>query len=67
MIQIPGGSDYLMDYSMVKKDGTLNLVTNDGDLSSTVNGIKEDKRKTKNFLYQISTNSVYLGKLSALY
>ncbi|MFN6084187.1 MAG: hypothetical protein ACK476_04585 [Fluviicola sp.] len=52
---------------MVKKDGTLNLVTNDGDLSSTVNGIKEDKRKTKNFLYQISTNSVYLGKLSALY
>lgn len=67
MIQIPGGSDYLMDYSMVKKDGTLNLVTNDGDLSSSVNGIKEDKRKTKNFLYQISTNSVYLGKLSALY
>lgn len=67
MMQVPGGPDYLLDYSMMRKDGTLNIITSDSDLSNAINGIKEDKRKSKNFLYQISTNSVYLGKLNAIF
>ncbi|MDR0803245.1 hypothetical protein [Fluviicola sp.] len=67
MMQVPGGPDYLLDYSMIRKDGTLNIITSDSELSGAINGIKEDKRKSKNFLYQISTNSVYLGKLNAIF
>ncbi|MNF05802.1 hypothetical protein D3C80_2056200 [compost metagenome] len=67
MMQVPGGPDYLFDYSMMKRDGTFNIITSDSDLSNAINAIKEDKRKTKNFLYQISTNSVYLGKLNAIF
>lgn len=67
MMQVPGGPDYLFDYSMLKKDGTLNIITNDSDLAAAINAIKEDKRKTKNFLYQIATNSVYLAKLNGIF
>lgn len=67
MMQVPGGPDYLLDYSMLKKDGTLNIVTNDSDLAAALNAIKEDKRKSKNFLYQIATNSVYLAKLNGIF
>jgi hypothetical protein len=67
MMQVPGGPDYLLDYSMLKRDGTLNIITSDSELANAINGIKEDKRKTKGFLYQISTNSVYLGKLNAIF
>jgi hypothetical protein len=67
MMQVPGGPDYLFDYSMLKKDGTLNIITNDSELSAAINAIKEDKRKSKNFLYQIATNSVYLAKLNGIF
>ena len=66
-MQVPGGPDYLFDYSMLKKDGTMNILTNDVELSNTINSLKEEKRKVKNFLYQISTNSVFLGKLNAIF
>ncbi|WP_294673503.1 hypothetical protein [uncultured Fluviicola sp.] len=67
MMQVPGGPDYLFDYSMLKRDGTLNIITSDSELANSINAIKEDKRKSKGFLYQISTNSVYLGKLNAIF
>lgn len=66
-LQVPGGPDYLLDYSMLKKDGTLNIITNDSELAAAINAIKEDKRKMKNFLYQIATNSVYLAKLNGIF
>jgi hypothetical protein len=66
-LQVPGGPNYMLDYSMLKKEGTLNLITNDTELSASIAALKEDKRKVKNFLYQISTNSVYLGKLNAIF
>lgn len=66
-MQVPGGPNYMFDYAMLKKEGTLNIITNDTDLSSTIGVLKEEKRKIKNFLYQISNNSVYLGKLNAIF
>jgi hypothetical protein len=52
---------------MLKPPPPKNIITNDTDLSSTIGVLKEEKRKTKNFLYQISNNSVYLGKLNAIF
>jgi len=66
-LSIPAAADYLMDYSMQKKEGTLNLVTNDSELAATLNAIKEDKRKTKDFKYTVATNSVFLAKLMRLF
>jgi hypothetical protein len=66
-VNIPGGRDYFMNYSLSKKEGTLNILTGDTELSSTLNEMKEEKRKTKNFKYQASTNSVYLNKFMALF
>lgn len=66
-MQVPGGPDYLLDYSMIKRDGTLNIITSDAELQAPISALKEDKRKTKNFLYQIATNSVFLAKLNAVY
>jgi hypothetical protein len=66
-IQVPGGPDYMLDYSMVKKDGVLNIITSDSELSAPISALKEDKRKTKNFLYQIATNSVFLAKLNGVF
>jgi len=59
MIDIPGGRDYFMHYSMVKKDGTLFLKTGDTELSTTISEMKEDKRKTKNFKYELTSNSAF--------
>ena len=66
-MQVPGGPDYMLDYSMVKKDGVLNIITSDSELSAPISALKEDKRKTKNFLYQIATNSVFLAKLNGVF
>ena len=53
MLDIPGGKDYFFNYSMNKKDGTLDIITSDEKLSSEISSLKEDKRKKKNFLYQL--------------
>ena len=66
-INIPGGRDYLFNYEMVKKDGTMNIYSGDTELSAAVNEMKEDKRKKRNFLYQMTTNSAFLAKFMRLY
>lgn len=54
--------DYYFDYSMEKKDGLLRIISGDPDFVAAVNNIKEDKRKYKNFKYQIEPSSIYLSK-----
>ncbi len=53
LIDIPGGSEYFFNYSMNKKDGILDIVTSDDAFKSAISSQKEDKRKKKNFLYQL--------------
>lgn len=53
LLDIPGGKDYFFNYSMNKKEGVLDIVTSDEKLSSEITSLKEDKRKKKNFLYQL--------------
>lgn len=66
-INIPGGRDYFMDYSMTKKDGTLRIKTGDMELSGALTELKEDKRKSKGFLYEATNNTVYLMKFMDLF
>lgn len=61
-LNIPGGSDYLFHYAMEKKDGTLYIKSGDGELNAALTELKPEKRKTKNFNYEATNNSVYLVK-----
>lgn len=66
-VNIPGGRDYFFNYAVAKKEGTLNILTGDAELNSALNEMKEEKRKSKNFKYQASTNSVYINKFMELF
>jgi hypothetical protein len=66
-LSVPGAADYLLDYSMQRKEGILNIISSDSELTAALNGIKEDKRKTKDFRYTVATNSVFLAKLMRLF
>jgi hypothetical protein len=65
---IPGGPDYFFHYKMDgKKDGLLNIITGDGELSGVINAIKEDKRKKRNFNYKISTDTIFKAQFMRLF
>jgi hypothetical protein len=66
-IEIPGGRDYYFDYSMNKKDGDMRIISGDPDFNAAVNDMKEEKRKTKNFKFEASTQRVYLSKFLRLF
>jgi hypothetical protein len=67
MFTTPSGLQYYFDYQMVKKDGTMKIVTDDQDLSNAIIAMKEEKRKTKNFYYEATTQSIYLSKFLRLF
>ncbi len=67
LISIPGGRDYYFDYSMVKKEGDMKIVSDDVDFNTAVNAIKEDKRKTKNFKFESSTSQIYKSRFLQLF
>ncbi|MBI1837409.1 MAG: hypothetical protein HYR91_09110 [Flavobacteriia bacterium] len=66
-INIPGGRDYYFDYSMEKKDGLLRVITGDAELEAAVTAIKEDKRKAKNYKYEMTNQKIYLSKFLRLF
>lgn len=61
-LNIPGGRDYYFHYAMEKKDGTLFVKSGDQEFNAALTELKEEKRKTKNFKYEATSNSVYLVK-----
>lgn len=64
---IPGGADYFLDYGMTKSDGLLKIYTGDADLNNSIGEMKEDKLKSKNFKYEISTNSGLMSIFKQLF
>ncbi len=66
-IDIPGGRDYYFDYSMVKKDGEMRIISGDEEFTKAIDAIKEDKRKLKNFKYETTTQRIYLSKFLRLF
>lgn len=66
-IDIPGGRDYYFDYSMLKKDGDMRIISGDEEFVAAIDAIKEDKRKSKNFKYETTTQRIYLSKFLRLF
>ena len=67
-MSIPAGPDYFFHYKMDgKKDGMLSILTGDGEFSAIINAIKEDKRKKRNFNYEISTQSIFRAQFMRLF
>jgi hypothetical protein len=65
-LQIPG-MDYYLDYEMTKNDGLLRIITTDNAMNEAINGIKEEKRKTRKFNYEISNQTIYLSQFLRLF
>lgn len=53
LLDVPGANNYFFNYSMGKKEGVLDIITNDTEMSTTISEMKETKRKKNNFLFQI--------------
>lgn len=66
-MDIPGGSSYLYNYKMAQKDGVLKILSTDNELSEAINAIKEDKRKKKNFSYEMTSSSAFLATFMRLF
>ncbi len=49
----PPGKEYFFNYTMGRKEGVLDIMTDDNELSTAISSLKEDKRKSKNFVYQL--------------
>ncbi len=54
MFTLPNDRFYFLNYTMDKKDGTLLFHTPDAAFSKIITDIKPDKRKSKNFSYDIA-------------
>jgi hypothetical protein len=52
---------------MDKKDGTLRIKTSDAEFNTSIDAIKPEKRKKKNFNYEPTNNGVYFAKFMELF
>jgi hypothetical protein len=55
---------YFMHYSMIKRDGELRIFATDKALNDAIIAIKPDKRKTKNFNFDIMDEVATKGLLA---
>jgi hypothetical protein len=67
LVTNPAGSEYFLNYQMEKKDGTLLICSGDAELDAAITELKPDKRKSKNFSYEMTTNRIYLSKFLKLF
>jgi len=66
-MNIPGGRDYFFNYTMQKKDGLMRIKTGDEELKTALTELKEEKRKKKNFKYELTNSTVFLAKFLELF
>lgn len=60
----PTDKKYFMHYSMDKKDGLLGFYSNDETFKKTISDIKADKRKSKNFTFDLILDGNALNLIS---
>jgi len=63
---VTGGESYFMDYSMAKKVGELRLMSSDKEFRNEIEEMKEDKKKAKNFKYDITQQNIFVVKFKRL-
>ena len=54
---VPAYHNYFFHYQLNKKDGNLLFVSSDQESRAKINALKADKRKAKNYEYEVSTNT----------
>jgi hypothetical protein len=62
LFDLPAGQNYFFDYTMIKKDGEMRIITGDKEFDSGLTSMKDEKRKTRNFRYELTTQGAYLNK-----
>jgi hypothetical protein len=58
LMDVPGGYLYFFDYDN-RKNGIMNILSNDQEFNTEIEELKPDKRKTKKFIYQTTKKSAY--------
>ncbi|MES2799286.1 MAG: hypothetical protein V4638_04660 [Bacteroidota bacterium] len=61
------GLDYYFDYKMAKKEAEMNIISGDPEFNTEITAIKEEKRKSKNFKYQGTSQRIYLSRFLGLF
>jgi Mor family transcriptional regulator len=61
------GKDYYFEFAMTKEEGDMKIFSEDEDFGNKINGLKADKRKSKNFIYEFTDNRVYISKFLRLF
>jgi hypothetical protein len=59
--------DYYFEYAMNKKDGEMKVFSEDEDFVNKLMLLKADKRKYKNFVYELTDNRVFISKFLKLF
>jgi hypothetical protein len=57
-ISLPNERKYFVNYTMDKKDGALLFYTNDDIFNKSIMDIKPDKRKSKNFTFDLAEDAI---------
>lgn len=58
LLIVPGGFQYFIDYDL-RKDGIMNILTDDKDFNTAVEELKSDKKKSRKFMYDVTKSSAY--------
>lgn len=58
LIDVPGGYLYFIDYDYRKK-GIMSILSSDRELNDDIESLKSDKKKEKDFSYEITKSSAY--------
>ncbi|MEN9301806.1 MAG: hypothetical protein RL264_235 [Bacteroidota bacterium] len=53
-LALPNDRNYFINYTMEKRDGTMLFFTSDAAFNKIITDVKPDKRKAKNFLYDVA-------------
>jgi hypothetical protein len=59
--------DYYFEYALTKKDGDMKIFSEDEDFTNKLSALKSDKRKYKNFVYELTDNRVFISKFLKLF
>lgn len=65
-IEVPGGKMYFMSYDLRKKEGKMVIYTSDKETEEKIAALKPDKKKTKNFEYDVTSNPTYQSTFKRL-
>ncbi|MFA7274006.1 MAG: hypothetical protein WC044_09060 [Crocinitomicaceae bacterium] len=66
LLSVTGGKSYFFDYTMAKKDGELRMMSSDTEFRTEIEGLKEDKKKSKNFKYDMTQQNIFVVKFKRL-